>query len=146
MSPRESAARPRDRTVPRLFYDGECGVCHLCVRFLLWADPGGEVRLAPLGGESFRRHIPETEREALPDSLVLLTTDGRVLSRSAAVTTLLSGLGGFWRLGGRLMRLVPRPLADAVYDGVARIRHRLAPRPSGACPIVPESVRSRFDV
>jgi predicted DCC family thiol-disulfide oxidoreductase YuxK len=116
------------------------------VRFLLWADPEGEVRFAPLGGASFHRRISPEEREALPDSLVLVTTDGRVLTRSAAVLALLDGLGGACRLTGRGVALVPRPLADAVYDGIARIRRRLAPTPRGACPVVPDAVRSRFDV
>ena len=131
---------------PILFYDGDCGVCHLAVRFLLWADPEGEVRFAPLGEDRFLRRIPAAEREVLPDSLVLVTPDGRVLTRSAAVVELLEGMGGAWRLGGRVARLVPRALADAVYDGIARIRKRLAPKPSGACPIVPEPFRSRFDL
>jgi predicted DCC family thiol-disulfide oxidoreductase YuxK len=139
-----SAASPGS-WAPLLFYDGDCGVCHLCVRLLLWADPEGEVRFAPLGGECFERRIPASERETLPDSLVLVTTDGRVLTRSAAVLALLDDMGGPWRLAGRLARLVPRPLADPLYDGIARIRSRLAPKPNGACPIVPEPARSRFD-
>ena len=128
-----------------LFYDGDCGVCHLCVRFLLWADPEGEIRFAPLGGETFHRRVPAPERERLPDSLVLVTGAGQVLTRSAAVLALLGGMGGGWRLAGRLAGLVPRLLADAVYDGIARARRWLAPRPSGVCPIVPEPARSRFD-
>ena len=134
-----------ERDAAILFYDGGCGVCHLWVRFLLWADPEGDARFAPLGGETFLRRIPAAEREVLPDSLVLVTTDGRVLTRSAAVLALLDGMGGLWRVGGRVAGLAPRPLADALYDGIARIRERLAPRPSGACPIVPEPGRSRFD-
>jgi predicted DCC family thiol-disulfide oxidoreductase YuxK len=141
-----SAASPGTRGAPLLFYDGECGVCHLAVRFLLWADPEGEVRFAPLGGESFHRRIPADERRTLPDSLVLVTTDGRILTRSTAVLALLDGMGGLWRVAGWLVRLVPRPLADVVYDGIARIRKRLAPKPSGACPVVAEPLRSRFDV
>lgn len=129
-----------------LFYDGDCGVCHMWVRFLLWADPEGEVRFAPLGGEAFRRRIPAEERERLPDSLVLVTGQGRLLTRSAAVLALLEDMvGGGWRFAGRMAGLVPRPLADAVYDAVARVRSRLAPKPNGACPIVPEPIRSRFD-
>jgi predicted DCC family thiol-disulfide oxidoreductase YuxK len=85
-------------------------------------------------------------RQTLPDSLVLVTVDGRVLTRSAAVVALLDGLGGFWRAMGRLAGVVPRPLADAVYDGIARVRGRLAPTPTDVCPIVPEPLRSRFDV
>lgn len=146
MSQSASTASPGSRTAPLLFYDGDCGVCHLWVRFLLWADPDGKVRFAPLGGDSFLRRIPAAEREVLPDSLVVVTPDGRVLTRSAAVLALLDDMGGPWRLAGRLARVVPRPLADGVYDGIARIRKRLAPKPSGACPIVSEPVRPRFDV
>jgi predicted DCC family thiol-disulfide oxidoreductase YuxK len=116
------------------------------VRFLLWADPEGRVRFAPLGGDTFLRLIPAAEREALPDSLVLATPDGRILTRSAAVLALLDGMGGLWRVAGRLAHVVPRPLADSAYDGIARIRERLAPKPTGACPVVPEPARSRFDV
>jgi len=143
--PSEPPGAPRPEA-PLLFYDGDCGFCHLWVRFLLWADPGGEVRFASLGSDRFRRRIPEAEREPLPDSLVLVTPDGRVLTRSAAVLTLLDGMGGLWRVAGRLGRVVPRPLADCAYDGIARIRKRLAPKPNGACPVVPAPARSRFDV
>jgi len=143
MSPRSMGERPVGTS--HLFYDGNCGVCHMWVRFLLWADPRGEVRFAPLGGEAFVRRVPSEERERLPDSLVLVTGDGRLLTRSTAVLALLEDMGVGWRLLGRLASVVPRPLADAVYEGVARIRKRLAPKPSGACPIVPEPVRSRFD-
>jgi predicted DCC family thiol-disulfide oxidoreductase YuxK len=142
----DNAALSSPAEGPHLFYDGDCGVCHRWVRFLLWADPEGEVRFAPLGGEAFHRRIPAAERERLPDSLVLFTAEGKVLTRSAAVRELLDGLGGVWRFAGWLAGLVPRPLADAVYDGIARIRHRIAPKPTGACPIVPEPARSRFDL
>jgi predicted DCC family thiol-disulfide oxidoreductase YuxK len=144
--PRDNVTPPGKREAPLLFYDGDCGVCHLCVRFVLWADPGGEVRFAPLGGGTFQRRIPAALRETLPDSLVLVTTDGRVLTRSAAVLSLLGGMSGIWRLVGRMGALLPRSLADALYDGMARIRRRLAPRPSGVCPVVPAPERARFDV
>ena len=68
-----------------LFYDGGCGLCHRWVRFVLWADRGGVFRFAPLGGETFRSRVREDEREGLPDSLVLLTPDGSLRTRSAAL-------------------------------------------------------------
>jgi predicted DCC family thiol-disulfide oxidoreductase YuxK len=112
-----------------------------------------DTRGAKLASEARRlvllrlKHSPSpAEREALPDSLVLATPDRRILTRSAAVLALLDGMGGLWRLAGRLACVAPRPLADAAYDGIARIRKRLAPTPDGVCPIVPEPVQSRFDV
>ncbi len=128
-----------------LFYDGECGLCHLSVRYLLWADPGGETRLAPLGGETFHRHVPVAEQERLPDSLALLTRDGRILTRSEGVLQLLREVGGVWRVLAALGAVVPRGLADAAYDAVARARHRLFARPEDACPVPPGPARARFD-
>jgi len=55
-------------------------------------------------------------------------------------------LGGGWRLAARALGLVPRPLADAGYDLVARVRHRLAPKPTQSCPVVPAALLARFDL
>jgi predicted DCC family thiol-disulfide oxidoreductase YuxK len=141
----ETATLARGGKTPHLFYDGDCGVCHMWVRFVLGADPRGATRFAPLGGETFLRRVAEGERESLPDSLVLVTPDGRLLTRSAAVLHLLREMGGLWRGLAAVAGVVPRGLADALYDGLARRRHWIAPRPSGVCPVVPEPVRKRFD-
>ncbi|HEX9186541.1 MAG TPA: DCC1-like thiol-disulfide oxidoreductase family protein [Vicinamibacteria bacterium] len=125
-----------------LFYDGACGLCHLSVRLLLALDRTGTLRFAPLGGETFLRLVPEGERGALPDSLVLRTPDGRLRVRSLAVLEGLREAG--WPSGAAVLGLLPRPLADRLYDGVARLRHRLFRRPPQACPVVPPPQRSRF--
>jgi predicted DCC family thiol-disulfide oxidoreductase YuxK len=130
-----------------LFYDGHCGLCHRAVRFVLAEDspsaPAG-FRFAPLDGEFFRSAVPEAERAALPDSLVLRTAGGRLWTRSAGVRHLLMRLGGMWRVLGWVMGLVPARILDAAYDFVARIRYRLFPRPVDACPMVPRHLRARF--
>ena len=128
-----------------LFYDGGCGLCHRAVRFVLWADPEGRAfRFAPLGGATFEAEVPAAERAQLPDSLVLRTAEGALLTRSAGVLHLLRRLGGVWRGLALLFGLVPRPLRDAAYDFVARIRLRLFARPDDACPVVPPPLRGRF--
>lgn len=129
----------------RLFYDGSCGLCHRAVRFLLAEDSEGRFRFAPLDSEAFRSATPEALRAALPDSLVLETAEGRLLTRSAAVLHALARLGGLWRLLGALARLVPPVLRDAAYDAVARVRYRVFARPAEACPVVPAALRARFD-
>jgi len=42
--------------------------------------------------------------------------------------------------------VVPRPLRDRLYDLVARTRYRLFGREDEACPVIPEELRSRFDL
>jgi predicted DCC family thiol-disulfide oxidoreductase YuxK len=131
--------------IETLFYDGSCGLCHRAVRFLLAEDAdGAALRFAPLGSDTFRAQVPEAERARLPDSLVLVATDGRVLTRSTAVRHLLERLGGTWRVLATLVRIVPARLQDAAYDAIARIRYRLFARPKDACPILPPHLRGRF--
>jgi predicted DCC family thiol-disulfide oxidoreductase YuxK len=102
------------------------------------------LRFAPLGGETFRSLVPERERGALPDSLVLRAPDGRLQVRSRAVLGSLRLAGGPWLAVAAALGLVPRPLADRLYDGVARLRHRLFRRPADACPAVPPRLRARL--
>ena len=114
------------------------------MRLLLAIDRGGALRFAPLGGETFRSLVPPEERGALPDSLVLRTPDGRLRVRSSAVVESLRGIGGPWPAVAAALGLVPRALADRLYDGVARLRQRLFRRPAEACPVVPAPQRPRF--
>ena len=139
--------RRAPRTTETLFYDGTCGLCRLAVRFLLAEDPDGStLRFAPLRGETFGARVPPDVRADLPDSLVLLTDDGRVLTRSTAFRHVMGRMGGLWRIVAEGLRIVPERVQDAIYDGVGRIRHRLFARPSEACPLVPPHLRERFSV
>jgi predicted DCC family thiol-disulfide oxidoreductase YuxK len=129
----------------RLFYDGTCGLCHGAVRFMLAEDRSGAAfALASLQGPTWEAAVPTSERLALPDSIAVRTEDGRLLTRSTAVIYLLERLGGLWRALGVAMRIVPRPIRDAVYDLVARIRYRVFGRANTLCPILPPDLRSRF--
>lgn len=130
----------------RFFYDGECGLCLRSVRFVLAEDASGRAfRFAPLQGETFARAIDREVRAKLPDSVVVLASDGSVLVRSDAAMHVLERLGGLWRVLGTLARVVPRPLRDAAYDVVASGRKRLFAKPSTACPLGPRHVAERFD-
>jgi predicted DCC family thiol-disulfide oxidoreductase YuxK len=130
----------------RLFYDGTCGLCHWAVRFVIARDPSGRAfRFAPLDSDTFRAAAPESARASLPDSLVVQTQGGALLSKSAGVLHILERLGGFWRLVAAIGRTVPPALRDAAYDFIARIRHRLFARPAEACPLIPPALRDRFD-
>lgn len=132
--------------VERLFYDGHCGLCHRSVSFVLRHDPQGRTfRFAPLGGPTFLASLSAAERADLPDSIVVQTAEGRLLVRSRAAAHVLRRLGGGWAVLGRLFLGVPRPLADFVYDFVARIRHRLFDQPVDVCPLMPPELRGRFD-
>ncbi len=121
-----------------IFYDGSCGLCHWAVQFVVGEDISEcKFRFAPLGGKAFESLIPAARRVGLPDSLAVLTADGRILARSAAVIHILRRLGGLWICVAGLLTFLPRPFADDAYDFIARSRYRLFSRTSQICPIIP---------
>lgn len=147
MSARGSGDAAREaRTDPEiLFYDGDCGLCHRAVLFVLHRDPAGRLfHYAPLNGETAERMFTADERERLPDSIIVKKSDGSILLRSEAALYLLRRIGGAWAALGRTGMLVPRVIRDAVYDGVARVRKRIFKTPAAACPMVPDELRPRF--
>ncbi len=142
MSPSPSPQQAQDR----IFYDGDCGLCHGAVRFVSKRQPSGCVfRFAPLDGKTFQETVPEGDREDLPDSIVVQTSNGEILVRSAAAVFIMKRLGAFWRGLGWVSSLVPRRLADGLYDIVARHRLRFFPRPSSSCPILSDKLLECFD-
>lgn len=131
-------------TRPVVFFDGGCGLCHRAVRLLLRVDRERCLSFAPLGGETFAALVPARERAALPDSLVLRTDDGRLLLRSQAVVGALRIAGGAGAWLAFAAKVLPRALADRLYDALARRRHRLFGRTVEACPVTPGPLRKLF--
>lgn len=129
---------------PILFYDGNCGLCHGAVLFVMKRDAVGVFRFAPLQGETLQQLVSAEVRAVLPDSLVLWQEDGTLLIRSRAVVAMLKRLPRPWPVMGFLLGILPRFLRDFGYDCVAKVRHRLFKKPGGACPLVPPELRDRF--
>ena len=135
-------------TTTLVFYDGVCGLCDRFVQFLLRRDRGARFKFAPLQGELASRVLPARGRDPSQLDTVYVVTDlgsadSRVLERSAAVLYAMGQLGGVWRVAARLAAAVPRPISDAVYRFVARVRYRVFGR-YDACPLPRPEWRSRF--
>jgi predicted DCC family thiol-disulfide oxidoreductase YuxK len=136
----------RARAADRVYFDGSCGLCHGIVRFLLSEDrPGDTFLYAPLNSDSFRTRVPEERRLGLPDSVVVLTADERLLVKSDAVLYLLRRLGGVWRLLGIAGRIAPHAARDFAYDIVASLRKQLFAAPAEVCPLIPKALHARFE-
>ncbi len=127
-----------------VFYDGSCGACHAFVRFVLSRDDRHALDFAPLGGATFASRVDAAVAAGLPDTVVVLTPEGRLLMRARAVARALRELGWPWRVAGAAIDLVPRPIADRAYDLVAVMRRRLFAAPATACPVVAPSLRARL--
>jgi predicted DCC family thiol-disulfide oxidoreductase YuxK len=128
-----------------LFYDGHCGLCHRSVKFVLGHDREGDKFLfAPLQGSTFVEKIATERRAALPDSLIVLTSQNDLFVRSDAFLYICRQLGGGWRVLAAMLEIVPRTLRDAAYNLVARTRYRIFGRKDDLCPLLPAALRDRF--
>lgn len=87
------------------------------------AENAGGPRAQALRGEA-GAIAPANTAPAAPGSLVWREVDGQIRIRSAAVLAVAAALGGRYRIGAALLRLVPGPLRDALYLALARRRRR----------------------
>ena len=116
------------------------------MKFVLANDRSGNAfRFAPLQGETFERLVPPEKRAGLPDSIVLRTADGALLSKSEAMLHILGRLGGGWKSLAGIMAVIPRVVRDAGYDLIAKIRYRVFGKREDLCPVVPREQSARFD-
>ncbi|MBD2846460.1 thiol-disulfide oxidoreductase DCC family protein [Paenibacillus sp. IB182496] len=104
-----------------VLFDGVCNFCNSSVQFVLKRDPEGRFRYAPLQSEPGARLLREHGISGI-DSFVLIE-GGRAYVKSEAALRVCRSLPGLWKLLA-LLRIVPRPLRDAVYDAIARRRDR----------------------
>jgi predicted DCC family thiol-disulfide oxidoreductase YuxK len=140
---RITVAAPVTASRDVVLYDGSCGLCSRSVRFIADHDPAGRFRFAALGSDVATEILHGARVPAqLPDSVVLVESDGTVRVQSDAALRILGQLRGPARHLARL-RIVPRPLRDVVYRLIARTRYRVFGR-RDACELPAPWFRERF--
>lgn len=111
-------------TRPIIVFDAMCVLCSSNAQFILKHDRAHRFDLASMQGETgggiYRRFGIDPED---PETMVVF--DGDTLMRNSdAVIAIYSGLGWPWR-AATVLRIIPRPIRDALYGVVARNRYRL---------------------
>lgn len=107
-----------------VLFDGVCGLCHRLVRFFVRADRRRALRYAPLQGETAARLRAMHPEIPVDLDTVVFIENGRVHLRSHAILRACRYLGWPWR-AAVIFAVLPRPLTDAVYGVVARVRYRI---------------------
>lgn len=129
-----------------ILFDGSCGFCNRLVRFVARRDADARFRFASLQGAAGRAALSQFGKlSASLDTFHVVGThhsSAVLLSKARATLFVLARLPRPWRWL-RVLAFVPMPLLDALYDFVARHRHRLFRR-GEACPILTAEERPRF--
>jgi predicted DCC family thiol-disulfide oxidoreductase YuxK len=126
---------------PVIFFDGVCGLCNAWIDFVIRHDRRRTFRFGALQGVTARDWL-DLASDATFDSVALADHTG-IYWKSDAVWRILMQLGGGWRIGGYLLRLVPRPLRNWGYDFVARRRYRWFGKKE-TCRVPTPDERARF--
>jgi len=106
---------------PVVFFDGVCGLCNQTVNFLISIDRHKRLRYAPLQGETAKSCLSENDRQNL-SSMVLHDRSG-LTRKSTAIARTLMHVGGFWKVLGFVLWLIPAPFRNFGYGVVARNRY-----------------------
>lgn len=123
---------------PLLLYDGDCGLCHRVVRFVLRYERASIIQFAALQSPM---GCAWATRTGTALGTMLFIEDGTALARSDAALAIARYLRAPWRWGTAL-RVVPRPIRDAAYNTVAR--HRLRWFGAAHCQLPAPEQRARF--
>ena len=124
--------RPRERSV--LVYDGDCGFCTTCARFLERIGPDAEVVAWQLTDLT---ELGITEEQAA-DAVQWVPVDGTICSGHEAIAAVLRSAGRAWGVAGRILLLPGLSwVAARVYRLVADNRYRM-PGGTPACARPPQ--------
>lgn len=130
---------------PAILFDGVCNLCNSAVRWVIKHDKEGRFDFTSLQSDAARRELLKVmgtkEIDALPDSIVLLDSDG-VHVRSAAVLRIVRGLASPFALL-QLGIVLPCPIREVIYDLIARNRYRWFGR-RDACMMPTSDIAVRF--
>jgi len=109
-----------------LVFDGTCGFCTWCARWLRRRVPATRVLVVAAQASGVRERYGLTQKDT-DDAAWAIEADGRRHRGAAAVNRALMELPGLWpRLAGAYRMPPLRLIEDAVYAVVARARPQLS--------------------
>lgn len=126
------------QNIPIIFYDGECGFCNSTIQFIL------NKKKQPFHFAALQSNYALKELEKFNVSVqmdtIYLVKNNKVYARSSAALQISKGLKGLYPLLV-FFYIVPRFIRDAVYNAVARRRHKIR---NGYCMIPSEEDKKLF--
>lgn len=128
---------------PILVFDGVCVLCSRSVQFVLRHDRDKRFRFATTQSETGRQLMLAHGFDPNRPSSVLLIENDAVFVESSAAVHVLRAFGGVWKIAAELIWIVPRPVRDAAYRGIAKRRYQWFGK-NDSCYLPQPGDRTRF--
>ena len=123
-----------------IIYDGVCVLCSRSMRFVAARDRAERFRFVPLQSPYGRQLAGRYGIAVENPQTVVAVSDGVATQRSDAAIAVLLRLPRYGWV--RMLRAVPRPVRDALYDLIARHRYAWFGR-YDRCPRPPAELAAR---
>jgi predicted DCC family thiol-disulfide oxidoreductase YuxK len=108
---------------PTILFDGVCHLCAASVQFVIKRDPQQRFRFARLQSDVAQQLLADYNATDNGLDSVVLIYQGRLYRKSRAALHTLLLLNRAWPVMG-IFLLVPRFIADPVYDYIGKHRYR----------------------
>ena len=130
-----------------VLYDGVCGLCNRAVQFLLKRDRHDRLQFASLQSDLAAKVLNRhgMNHKSLDTVYAVLNygePNETLLAKGDAFLFFAGVIGGFWRVA-RVVKVVPRPVRNWLYDFVARHRYQVFGK-SESCMLPDPKQRHKF--
>ena len=115
-------------------------ICNGAVNFIIDRDPKVNFQFASLQSSKAKQLVPERFLSA--DSIILLTREGQIFTKSTAALKIAKDLSGAWFLLSAFM-ILPRFIRDSVYDLIAKNRYKWFGK-TDSCRVPTPDLKERF--
>jgi predicted DCC family thiol-disulfide oxidoreductase YuxK len=112
----------QDRKI--IVFDGICILCNRMVQFVLKKDRSKKFYFTTAQSDFVRENLKDLTQDVNPMDTIIYVKNGHVLSESSAVLSILSDLGGWWKLMS-LFKVIPLFIRNAIYRFCAKRRYRV---------------------
>jgi predicted DCC family thiol-disulfide oxidoreductase YuxK len=122
-STRQFSNSPTHQFPNVILFDGVCNLCNGFVQFVIERDPDDRFQFGSLQSAAARRVLDQHHASSTLLDSVVLVEEGRLFTGSTAALRIVRRLRFPWSLAASML-VIPRPLRDWLYTGVARRRYR----------------------
>ena len=123
-------------------FDGVCVLCSGFLKFMLRHDRSQRFKFVTAHsdlGETLYAHLGL--KSADYDTNVVIV-DRRIYTKLDAFAAAMGALGGVWRIA-KIVRILPRPVADWLYNRIARNRYAIFGK-TESCLVPTPDIQGRF--
>jgi len=127
---------------PIILFDGICNFCNAMVNFIISQDKKNVFLFAALQSVPGKQLLEQCKIDWKTDDSFVVIENGKAYKKSNAALVLYNNLPWYWKWS-QIFWIVPRFIRDAVYDLVARNRHKWFGK-KDQCMIPTPQIKAKF--